>query len=260
MAFAVCASAQTQKNGPRKKRLLAIGASKGFQHDSISYALGTLWKLGNESGLWETYIRTDTQLITKKKLGGNAKNLDYFDAIYFYTTGELDLDEEQKAALISFVKDDGKGFIGGHSAGDTLYKWPEYGDMIGGYFDGHPWHQQVRVTVEDRNFPAMKHLPAFFDITDEIYTFRDWSRDKVRVLASLDTNSVEMNAKVKRTDKDFALIWVKKYGKGRVFFDALGHENQVYDRPDMQKVMLEGVKWVMGMTEGDTTPLPRRAN
>src|ERR1700732_210321 len=87
-------------------------------------------------------VRTDTQLITKKKLAaGNAKNLDYFDAIYLYTTGELPLDDEQKASLLSFVHDDGKGIIGGHSAIDTLYKWPEYGEMMGAYFDNHPWGQ-----------------------------------------------------------------------------------------------------------------------
>ena len=69
----------------------------------------------------------NTQLITKKKLDGNARNLNYFDAIYLYTTGELPLDDEQKAALLSFVHDDGKGIIGGHSAIDTFYKWPEFG-------------------------------------------------------------------------------------------------------------------------------------
>src|SRR4051794_39276485 len=91
LAFSVCASPQAQK--PHKKRLLAIGASQGWQHESISHAMATLWKIGQESGAWETYIRTDTQLITKKKLDGNAKNLDYFDAVYFYTTGELDMND-----------------------------------------------------------------------------------------------------------------------------------------------------------------------
>jgi type 1 glutamine amidotransferase len=220
--------------------------------------MATLWKLGKESGLWETYIKTDTQLITKKKLGNNAKNIDYFDAIYFYTTGELDMDEEQKAALISFVKDDGKGFIGGHSAADCFYKWPEYGEMIGAYFDLHPWHKLVKINVEDRTFPATRHLPPSIEVTDEIYQFRNWSRDKVRVLMSIDVSSVDLNAKmVKRTDKDFAMVWVKKFGKGRVFFNALGHEEQVYDRPDMQKLFLESVKWAMGLTDGDTTPRPK---
>ena len=94
----------------KRKRLLVIGAVEGFQHDATSQAMATLWQLGRESALWDTFIKTDTQWITKKKLEGNAKNLDYFDAVAFYTTGELKMDDEQKAALISFVKEDGKGF------------------------------------------------------------------------------------------------------------------------------------------------------
>jgi len=244
---------------PRKKRLLCIGETKGFEHDSVPYAMGTLWKLGNETGLWETYIRTDTELITKKKLDKNAKNLDDFDAVFFYTTGTLDMNAEQKAALLSFIRDDGKGFIGGHSATDTFFDdWPEYGEMLGGYFNDHPWHQQVRINVEDRDFPATRHLPAQLTLTDEIYQMKNFSRDKVRVLLSLDTSSVDMsNPRVHRTDGDFALAWVRNYGKGRVFSSPLGHEQQIYDRPDMQKMYIEAVKWVMGLTDGDATPRPR---
>jgi len=251
------AAAQAQ-SPPGKKRLLCIGETKGFEHDSVSYAMATLWKLGNESGLWETYIRTDTELITKKKLDRNAKNLDYFDAVYFDTTGELDMDAEQKAALLSFVYDDGKGFIGGHTGTDTFFQWPEYGNLVGGYFDGHPWHQQVRVNVEDRDFPAMRHLPAQFTLTDEIYQLKNFSRDKVRVLMTLDTSSVDMTKPgVHRADGDFALAWVRNYGKGRVFCSPLGHEQQIYDRPDVRKMYLEAVKWAMGLTDGDATPRPR---
>src|SRR5690606_24750671 len=85
---------------------------------------------------WDTFIRTDTQLLTKEKLGMNAKNLDYFDAVFFMTTGDLPLSEQQKADFLSFIRDDGKGFLGAHNATDTFYQWPEYGEMIGGYFDG----------------------------------------------------------------------------------------------------------------------------
>ncbi len=134
LAVAACAAftfAQTPPTAPKKKKLLAIGAVSGFQHDTVSNGLATMWQIGHDTGLWDTYIRTDTQLITKKKIpAGNAKNLDYFDAIYMYTTGELPMDDEQKAALLSFVHDDGKGIIGGHSAIDTFYKWPEYGEMM----------------------------------------------------------------------------------------------------------------------------------
>ncbi|MGH9722817.1 MAG: ThuA domain-containing protein, partial [Bryobacteraceae bacterium] len=136
--------AQKKDASPKKKKVLAIGRSAGFHHDSVSHGLATIWKLGQDTGLWDTYIKTDTELITRKKLSGNAKNLDYFDALFFYTTGELELDDEQKASFLAFVRDDGKGFLGSHSATDTLYKWSEYGDLIGGYFDRHPWHQLVK--------------------------------------------------------------------------------------------------------------------
>jgi len=188
----LCAQAQ---DPPRKKRVLCIGESKGYQHDSISDGMATIWKIGIDTGLWETFIRTDSQLITRKKLTANAKNLDYFDAVFFYTTGELDMDDEQKAALLSFVKDDGKGFLGTHSATDTFYKWPQYGEMIGGYFDQHPWHQEVGVKVEDRGFVATEHFPAEFKITDEIYQFKDWSRDKVHVLMSIEPGTVDLTKK-----------------------------------------------------------------
>jgi type 1 glutamine amidotransferase len=244
---------------PKRKKLLAIGEVKGFEHDSVSHGLASIERLGQESGLWDTYIRTDSELLTKKKLAaGNAKNLNYFDAVLFYTTGELDMDDQQKADLLSFVHDDGKGFIGVHSATDTFYKWPAYGEMIGGYFDQHPWGTfMAPIIVDDRAFPATKHLPHDFVINDEIYQYKDYSRDKVRVLMRLDPTKLDLkNPRVHRTDGDFAVTWVKNYGKGRVFYSNLGHREETYDRPDMQKMFLEGIKWAMGMTEGETAPIP----
>jgi uncharacterized protein len=253
----LCGPAQAQH--ARKRKLLFIGESKGFQHDSVSHAMATIEKLGQQSGIWDTYLRTDTQLVTKQKLGNNAKNLDYFDAVMFYTTGELDMNDEQKAALLAFVKDDGKGFLGTHSATDTFYKWPEYGDLIGAYFDQHPWGEvHCVINVEDRTFPATRHFPPHFSIYDEIYQFRNYSRDKVRVLMSVDPASVDLSApNVHRTDKDFAVTWVRQYGKGRVFYSSLGHREEVWDRPDIQQMWTEAVKWAMGLTEGDATPRPK---
>jgi len=240
---------------PQRKKLLVIGEVKGFEHDSVSHAMAMFEKIGQESGLFDAFLRTDSELITKQKLSKNAKNLDYFDAIVFYTTGELDLNDEQKAALISFVKDDGKGFLGMHSATDTFYQWPEYGKMIGGYFNDHPWHKEVKIKVEDHSFPAMKGFPDSITLNDEIYQFKDYSRKDVRVLMSLDTSSVDMTSnRIHRTDGDFAVTWVKNYGKGRVFYSSLGHENAVLDRKDIQQMWLEAIKWAMGLTPGDATP------
>ncbi len=250
LTLALVASASAQ--APKRKKLLVIGEVKGFQHDSVSHAMAMIEKIGQESGLFDAYLRTDTQLITKQKLTGNAKNLDYFDAVFFYTTGELDMNDEQKAALMSFVKDDGKGFLGMHSATDTFYKWPEYGQMIGGYFNDHPWHQQVKIKIDDKTFPGMKQFGDSISLNDEIYQFRDYSRKDVRVLMSLDTSSVDMtNKRIKRDDGDFAVCWAKNFGKGRVYYNSLGHENAVLDRKDIQTMWLEAIKWAMGMIPGD---------
>jgi type 1 glutamine amidotransferase len=249
LSFAIGAMAQVQ---PPKKKLLAIGQVKGFQHDSVSHGLATLEKLGRQTGLWDTYIRTDNELLTKAKLQGNAKNLDYFDAVIFYTTGDLGLTDQQKKDLLAFVHDDGKGFLGVHSATDTYYNWPEYGELIGAYFNEHPWGQvHCTIRTEDNKFPATAHFPASFPFYDEIYQFKEpYSRGKLRVLMSIDPASVDLaNPRVHRTDKDFAVTWVHNYGKGRVFYSSLGHRDEVWDLPDIQKMWIEAVKYVMGMTD-----------
>jgi len=244
---------------PQRKKLLVIGEVKGFQHDSVSHAMASLERWGKETGLWDTYIRTDTQLITKKKLSGNAKNLDYFDAVAFYTTGELPLDDQQKADLLTFVREEGKGFIGMHSAGDTFYQWPEYGEMVGGWFDSHPWNTfPAPIIVEDRASPITRHLPNEIVVHDEIYQYKNFSRDKVRVLMRLNENKIDLkNKNVRRTDNDFAVAWMKPFGKGRVFATTLGHREEVYDMAEIRTMYIEAVKWVLRLTDDHTNSHPK---
>jgi type 1 glutamine amidotransferase len=243
------------------RNLLVIGQAKGYQHESISTAMATFYNLGRSTGLWNTYLRTDCTALTKKPLKWEAKNIDAFDAIVFFTDGELDMDASQKADLLSFVRDDGKGFIGVHSAAITFTGWPEYGEMLGGYFDGHPWGQfDAPLVVEDSKFPGMENFPTTFTLFDEIYQIKDFSRQNVRVLLRLDANKLDLTRKgVKRTDKDFAVIWARKYGKGRVLYNGLGHVQAVWERPDFQKMWTEMVQWSMGMIPGDATPRPLSA-
>ncbi|HEV3116117.1 MAG TPA: ThuA domain-containing protein [Gemmataceae bacterium] len=242
----------------KQRRLLVIGQSKGYEHDSISTAMATLYNIGRRSHQWETFFRTDCAAITKKPRKWGAKNLDSFDAVAFFTDGDLDMDDSQKADLLSFVRDDGKGFIGIHSAAITLLSWPEYGKMLGGRFDGHPWGEfKAPLVVEDSEFPGMGHFPRYFTLRDEIYQIKDFSRDNVRVLLRLDASQVDLSRKgVRRKDKDFAVIWARKYGKGRVLYNGLGHRQEVWERSDIQKMWLEMVRWSMGDLPGDATPRP----
>jgi len=242
---------------PGKKKLLAIGDVRtGYQHDSVSHALATIERMGYESGAYVTYIRTETQLVTKGTIESparNAKNLDFFDAILFMGTGEGDLTEQQQKDLLAFVHDDGKGYIGAHSGTDAHYNWPAYGEMVGGYFDNHPWGVfDAPVIVEDPAFPAMKAFPRRFTIRDEIYAYKaPYSKDKIHVLARLDASKLDFSKAqdLHRTDNDFPVAWTKSYGKGRVFISTFGHTPEAWDNPAVQKMYFEAIKWAMGIKE-----------
>jgi hypothetical protein len=247
----------------RLKHVLVIGQTKGWEHDSVSATMAAIYNMGKECGLWDTTMRTDTELLTKKDLKDHAKNLNYFDVLVFAsTTGELEMDASQKQDMLSFIRDDGKGFVGIHAALDTNYTWPEYGETIGGWFDEHPWMTfNAPIVNEDPNFPAVRHLPGAFVKYDEIYQPKAWSRDKVNVLLSLDPAKLnyDNNPRIHRADHDFPVAWSKLYGKGRVFYSTLGHTEESWDDPDVRTMYFEAIKWALGMTEGSTAPHPRPA-
>jgi type 1 glutamine amidotransferase/DNA-binding beta-propeller fold protein YncE len=227
----------------RPRRLLAIGASTGWQHESVTSALVAVTELGRESGLWETTVRTDTQLLTKRPLEENAKNLDHFDALFFFTCGDLALGAEQKRALFSFVRDDGKGFVGAHSA--TVASSADWVELIGGSFDGHPWDQvEAAVKVEDRAFPATSHFPERFQLFEEYYQIKGFARGASHVLMSLDTSTLD-KARPGVRQEDVPLAWTRSYGKGRVFYSSLGHQPAAWSRPDLRRMWLEAVRWAL---------------
>jgi hypothetical protein len=155
------------------------------------------------------------------------------------------------------VKEDGKGFVAGHTATTAFLDWPEFGEMIGARYDGHPWNTAYGSVInEDPSFPATKHLPSVFAFTDEFYQAQEYSRDKIRVLLRLDVSKMPPNPEVHRKDGDFPLAWARTYGKGRVFYSALGHGAATWDNPDVYHMYFEALKWSLGLTEADVTPRP----
>jgi uncharacterized protein (TIGR03437 family) len=229
------------------KRVLYVTHSAGFRHDVLPVSAQVLRDIAAHSGRIEVVATEDLSLISEASLRN-------YDALFFFTSGELPLSTAQKQALLAFVRD-GKGFGGAHSATDTLYLWPEYGDLIGAYFNGHPWAHEVRVDVEDPDHPIAKHLVPSFSVYEEIYQFRDLSRDRVRVLMTLDTRSVNMNAEgTNPGTEDFPLAWVRNYGQGRVFYIALGHAEHTWRDPQFQQILLEAMLWLTRQTDGDASP------
>lgn len=199
----------------------------------------TFMKLADKTGLFDVVCSQNSRVeISDEQL----KN---YDAVFFYTTGELPWSDAQKADFLAFIKN-GKGFGGSHCATDTFYKWTDYGDMIGGYFDSHPWTTKVRVIVEDKTHGSTKHLGDSFFIDDEIYEFKaPYSREKLKVLMRLDVESVKKPGK--RADKDNAIAWTRDYGKGRVFYTALGHRPEVWNDERFQQHVIGGLRYLFGI-------------
>src|SRR5947207_451264 len=180
-------------NQNRKHVLAWADVRNGYQHDSISHAIATIERLGHESGAYDTFIRTDSQIITKRPIvfpegtgiaSGeqfNVRNLNYFDAIFFFGVREIELTGDQRTDLLSFIKDDGKGFVAAHSAATAFFSWAEFGEMLGGRFDEHPWgeHATGTVIVDDPEFPAMRRFPHQLIVQDELYQIKDFSRDRI---------------------------------------------------------------------------------
>src|SRR5215203_1310250 len=172
---AVAISAQApQGPGLQRKRLLALADTHtGYTHDSIGHALAVVDRLGRESGLYDTFIRTDSQWITKQPIPAparNTKNLNDFDAVFLFISGEGDWSAQQKRDFVSFVKEDGKGVVGAHTGNAAFYEWEEFGEMMGGYFDNHPWGIfDGRVVVDAPDFPAMRHFAPSFTSREEFY-------------------------------------------------------------------------------------------
>lgn len=251
---------------PHRKLVLAwADVSQGYQHDSVSHAIATIERLGYETGAYDTIIRTDSQLITKGKVrvadGSEslyAKNLNDFDAIFFFGVREIQLTPQQRADLLSFVHDDGKGFVAAHAALTTFFSWPEFGKMIGGRFDNHPWGIiNAPVIVEDHKFPGMQNLPPTFDHTDEYYQVKDFDRKDSHVILRLDVSKLDLaSPEVHHKDADWPLAWAKTYGKGRVYYSALGHDPSTWDDRAVEEMYYQAILWALHLTDADVTPRP----
>ncbi len=238
---------------PPNKRLLYVTHSAGVVHGSLGVSREAMAAAGARVGV-DVVATEDLSYF-------DAGRLDSFDAVFFFTSGELALDAARRQNLLDFVRLRGKGFGGAHSATDTLYQWPEYGEMIGGYFDGHPWVHEATVEVEDPDHPATRDIGAgpAFRMVEEFYQFRAFSRDRVRVLLTLDPRSINLRLPgVNRTDEDFALAWVRPYGAGRVFYTALGHFDETWRDPRFVRMLEGALRYLTGQTP-DAESAPRRS-
>lgn len=242
-------------DAPKKSaRMLMLTQSAGFRHpsvtrkdDKLSPAERAMTDLGVGSNVFRVDCTQDASKITKEQLDG-------YDIVMFYTTGDLPFSDEVRDYLFgTWVKQKGHGFIGAHSAADTYHNYEPYWEMIGGTFDGHPWgsNQTVTVTVHDQNHPVSKPWGDEFTITDEIYKFKHWQPEKVHVLMSLNMAQTQL-----KQPYHVPIAWVKNYGDGKVLHMSLGHREEVWANEKYMQSLLGGIQWILGQEPGDATPNP----
>jgi hypothetical protein len=218
-----------------RARVLMLTATAGFRHDSIGTARQVMNELASSTGAFTVTATEDLSTVSAATLASH-------DVLFFaLTSGELAFTGEQKAAILNFVSGGG-GFLGVHSATDTLYSWPDYGLLVGAYFNDHPWTQQATVVVEDTSHPATAGLGDRFSLTEEFYTFRDNPRPRVQVLLRLDPASVGAAG-------DYPLAWVHSYGRGRVYYNALGHFSETWRDQRFQRQIAAAIRWAAQQTQ-----------
>lgn len=259
-AAALCAGAlfpalAFAEDAAKPVRILMLTQSAGFKHGAVTRKEGALApaeRVLTELGIKSNLFRVDaTQDAAKDFTKANLQN---YDIVFFYTTGDLPITKEDLDYFFNeWLKTKGHGFIGAHSAADTFHNYEPYWDMIGGTFNGHPWGagEKVAIKVHDTKHPASKPWGEEFEITDEIYQFKHWQPEKVRVLMSLDMAKTKL-----KKPYHVPILWVKEYGDGKVMHMSLGHREDVWENPTYQASLLGGIKWVLNLEPGDATPNP----
>lgn len=249
---------QLQAEEPTKKgpaRILMVTQSAGFKHGSVTRKeseLSPSERAITELGVSSNLFRVDCTQNAEEAV--TKERLQEYDIVFFYTTGTLPIKEADRDYLFKeWVKQKGKGFIGTHSAADTYHDYPPYYEMIGGTFNGHPWNagDTVTITVHDTNHPVSKPWGSEFTIKDEIYQFKNWKPENVRVLMSLNMEKTSL-----KKPYHVPIAWVKEYGEGRVMHMSLGHNESVWANPVYMESILGGIKWILHQEEGDATPNP----
>ncbi|MBI5384590.1 MAG: ThuA domain-containing protein [Verrucomicrobia bacterium] len=235
----------------------------------IPYGTAAFRLLGEKTGAYTPVISDDLSLFL-------PENLKRFDAVVLnnsdgrwitptpaamekFKTHAADTNAAEqllRRSLLDYVAQGG-GLVAIHFAIGANNHWPEFRELLGATYDGHPWNEEVGVKIEEPSHPL---LAAFggknFRLAEEIFQFKEpYSRQKLRILLSLDTKTTNMKVPwVYRKDDDFALAWIKPHGRGRVFYTAIGHRAEHYGNPAILRFYLDGIQFATGDLEAPATP------
>jgi uncharacterized protein len=257
--------AVTPASGAEAINILYLTKSVDFEHGPVAQKDGkasvsdaVLAELAKKLGATITCTKDASQI--------NAAELEKYQLVMFYTQGDLTkaggkdgapgMSETGEAELIEWIKKGG-GFIGFHSATDTLRtdtgEPTPYVQMIGAQFRTHGKQFEGHMKVVDPSHPSMAHFPAEWPLHDEWYLFKNFNRDAMHVLVTMDPGE-------ERTEQDaynipaYPVTWCSALGKGRVYSTALAHREEIWEDPAYQQIVVDAMKWALGEGETEATP------
>jgi type 1 glutamine amidotransferase len=221
--------------------VLVFSKTVGFRHDSIAAGTQAIRELGAANNFSVTATEDGAAF-------ADGRLARYEAVVFLNTTGDV-LNDKQQAAFERYVRRGG-GYVGVHSAADTEYDWPFYGNLMGAYFNNHPAIQSATIVPENRAHAATDHLPPSWTRTDEWYNYRDNPRSRVRVLASLDESSYSGGA----MGADHPHAWCQSFQGGRSFYTGGGHTQEPFAAPVFRAHLLGGIRYAAGRTNADCRP------
>lgn len=213
-------------------KILVFSRTEGFRHQAIEAGQDALQNLGQQNDVSVT-ITEDSEVF-------NPDSLSQYDAVIFLNTTATIFNDEQRAAFEEYIQNSG-GYVGVHSAADTEYDWPWYGELVGAYFDNHPpGTPNADVLLQDENHSSTEMLPEVWNRDDEWYNYQGFS-DNINVLLSLDTDSYEGSDH----PGNHPIAWYHEYDGGRSFYTGLGHTDASYTEELFLDHLWGGIQYAM---------------
>lgn len=229
LLLATCLAASAMP--PPQPRVLVFTRTSGWRHDSIPTAVAALQRLAAREGMLAVHSEDATDF--------NPATLGRYRAIVFANTTLDVLDAAQQGAMQDFVRAGG-GFMGIHSAADTEYDWPWYGQLVGAWFDSHPpGLQTTRVVFEHDG----QRVGETWKATDELYNYRVNPRPRVRVTATV----TEADYRGGNMGADHPIAWCHAFDGGRAWYTGLGHEAALYADPVFEAQLRRGLRYAVGI-------------
>ncbi|RIH83171.1 ThuA like protein [Calidithermus roseus] len=212
-------------------KVLVFSKTESFRHDSIPDGIAAIRQLGNQNG-----FAVDA---TEDPTAFTSGNLARYKAVIFLNTQGNVLNSSQQAAFQQYIQSGG-GFVGVHSAADTLTGWPWYIRLVGAKFASEIRAAGLKMTVVDGSHPSTQDLPNPWYFELEAYNFDvNPKTNGVSVLLNLDEGYVDGGT----MGSDHPMAWYHLYDGGRSWYTNLGSNKADYSDPSFLAHLLGGIRW-----------------